>query len=434
MKKLVIKSSFFLMVFLFAWGFSYGQSEKKDIVELTLQQALDEALANNDMLRAAQQKVEGTLAVLKEAKGNFLPNVDANFSYNYLDIVPGFKREVLGNIAHDFFIFFSLQQPIFTGGKLTQNRKMAEAALESQKLSFQNDRHAARLAVTLLYYRLISLNNEIQILQENRRQLEIQAQYSRLLIQAGHMSELELGRIKVELAQIDGSILKVQNEYTTTSYDLGVIMGRLDPTVFSPTDSLKLEPLEINPEDFLPTALAHNPNLKKFEWDIKQAQSNVQLQKAMRLPQIAAQLWYGYEFGLDTFSLGKNDRYFLGLTARMPLFDGGVIKADILKAKSQLNQITEQQEYLLKTIKVQLQNLHLKLLYLIKQAEIQEQAVENAEKTYRLAIIEYHAGQRPNTDLLEIQKSLLNNRLQLNTIIVEYNKSNAELRFALGIL
>jgi outer membrane protein len=407
---------------------------KQESAEISLQQALDEALSNNDILQAARQKVESTLASLSKARGNFLPNIDANFSYSRLDIVPGFKKEMLGNIKNDFFTYLSIQQPLYTGGALTQGKKKAEAAIEAQKYSFQSDQLNVKLAVTLLYYQLISLNNEIKILQENKKQLEVHEQYSRLLVQAGHMSELELNRIKVERAQIDGSILRVKNDYTTVSNDLSVIMGRIKPTAFFPADSLELKPLGINPEAFLPTAMENNPVLNKFEWDIHQAESNIHIKKAARLPQISALAWYGYEFGLESFSLGKNDRYFLGLTARVPVFDGGVISADITQAESQLSQIKEHQEYLLKNIQTQLHNLYLKLAEIKKQTEIQEQAVEQAEKTYRLALIEYHAGRRSNTDLLDIHKSLLNSRLQLNKAIAEYNKSKAELRFMLGIL
>jgi len=434
MRKKASQLTAYLLVFILACGLSFGQINKKDTEGISLQQAVEEALSNNDILQAAHQKVESTLASLRKARGNFLPNIDANFNYSRLDIVPGFKKIVLGNIQNDFFTFLSIQQPLYTGGKLTQSKKKAEAAVEAQNYSFQSDQLNVKLAVTLLYYQLISLNNEMKILQENRRQLEVQEQYSRLLVQSGHMSELELNRIKVELAQIDGSILRAENDYITVSNDLSVILGRVEPAALFPADSLELKPLGINPEALLPTALDHNPLLNKFEWDIHQAESNVYIKKAARLPQISALAWYGYEFGPESFSLGKNDRYFLGLTARMPVFDGGVISADITQAESQLGQVKEYQEYLLKNIQTQLHNLYLKLEEMKKQTKIQEQAVDQAEKTYRLALIEYHAGRRSNTDLLDIQKSLLNSRLQLNKAVVKYNKSKAELMYALGIL
>ncbi|OPX31241.1 hypothetical protein B1H10_09090 [candidate division KSB1 bacterium 4484_188] len=65
---------------------------------------------------------------------------------------------------------------------------------------------------------------------------------------------------------------------------------------------------------------------------------------------------------------------------------------------------------------------------------IQQQAVDQARQSYRLALIEYHAGRRSNTDLLDIQKALLNSRLQLNEAIVNYNRSRVQMLYTLGLL
>ena len=69
-----------------------------------------------------------------------------------------------------------------------------------------------------------------------------------------------------------------------------------------------------------------------------------------------------------------------------------------------------------------------------QQISIQQQASEHAEKSYRLALIEYHAGQRSNTDLLDIQKDVRNSWLTLNQAILDYNTARAQFLAVMGIL
>jgi outer membrane protein TolC len=413
---------------------AFAQRVVNDSVKITLQQALQEALANNELLQAARTRVTGAEAAVHEAAGNRLPNLDATFSYAYLDIVPGFKSVKLGNIEHDFLPAIAIRQPLFTGGKLSHNKRAAEAGLEAQQWALGNEELNLKLLVALAYYQLQSTANQIGILQENRRQLEVQQQYARLLVQAGRMSELELNRLQVEIANTDGNLLKARNDYQLVSNNLAVAMGRREPQLFLPADSLTMAPLPTDTTRLLQTALEHNPLAQKFEWDLKQAQAKIAVQKAARLPQVAATAWYGYEFGLESFSPSQNDRYFVGLTAQMPLFDAGVISARVAQAEAQREQIHWQKEYFLKNLAAQVSNLHLRVQEAEERVTIQQQAVQQAEQSYRLALIEYHAGRRSNTDLLDIQKSLLNTRLQLNEAFVNYSRAQAQLLFTLGIL
>lgn len=423
-----------LLILLGAPALAIAQPVANDSVKITLQQALQEALAQNELLHAARTRVTGAEAAVHEAAGNRLPNLDATFSYAYLDIVPGFKSVKLGNIEHDFLPAIAIRQPLFTGGKLSHNKRAAEAGLEAQQLALGNEELNLKLVVALAYYQLQSTANQIGILQENRRQLEVQQQYARLLVQAGRMSELELNRLQVEIANTDGNLLKARNDYQLVSNNLAVAMGRREPQLFLPADSLTMAPLPTDTTRLLQTALEHNPLAQKFEWDLKQAEARIAVQKAARLPQVAAMAWYGYEFGLESFSPSQNDRYFVGLTAQMPLFDGGVISARVAQVEAQREQIHWQKQYFLKNLAAQVSNLHLRVQEAEERVTIQQQAVQQAEQSYRLALIEYHAGRRSNTDLLDIQKSLLNTRLQLNEAMVNYSRAQAQLLFTLGIL
>lgn len=411
-----------------------AQESSPEQQPISLAAALQEALNNNEQLHVARARIRGAEAVVAENQGALLPRLEANFTYIYQDIVPGFKQIILGNIEHDLNPYLVVKQSIYTGGKLQQQKKAAEAGLAVQELSLQGETLNLKLAVTLTYYQLLSIENQLRILQENRRQLEVQKQYARLLVQAGRMSELELNRLAVELSTFDGKLLKLRNDYWITSSDLSVLMGRNQPQIFKAADSLTVQPLTVDTLALVETALRNNPNWKRLEQEQRHREAQIKIQQASRLPQITAQAGFGYEFGLESFSFSKNDRYILGLNASMPIFDGKVTAAKVVQAQSNLDQVKWQRESFRKTLAAQVTNLYLRVKEMETQIAIQKQAVEQAQQSYRLALIEYYAGRRSNTDLLEIQKSLLNAELNLNDAKVNYNRSQAQLYYALGIL
>jgi len=60
--------------------------------------------------------------------------------------------------------------------------------------------------------------------------------------------------------------------------------------------------------------------------------------------------------------------------------------------------------------------------------------MKQAQRSYRLALIEYHVGRRSNTDLLDIHNTLTNNKLTLNQAILDHNIARARLLATMGIL
>ncbi len=165
---------------------------------ISLDEAIDEALNNNLRLQSSKMMVEAAAAGIDESEAFFRPKVDANFQYAYLDIVPGFKRERLGNLEHTLFPFISAGQEIYSGGRNRLQRESAEITFEREYKSLEKHIMDVKLAVNLHYYRLISAINQKEIIEESLGQLDVHEQYARLMIQAGRMSELEFYRINVE--------------------------------------------------------------------------------------------------------------------------------------------------------------------------------------------------------------------------------------------
>ena len=134
MKQIIIN----VLAFAFFPIMLLGQNILPDTVSLSLDKALQEALSNNDQHKTGQAILSSVRSGLNETEGAFLPKLNANFNYGYLDIVPGFKKIMLGNIEQDLLPNISVQQTIYAGGKLRHSKAAAAAKVNSQEFEFQN--------------------------------------------------------------------------------------------------------------------------------------------------------------------------------------------------------------------------------------------------------------------------------------------------------
>lgn len=430
MKKIIL-----LITFLFLTSSAaFAQSFTPDTLYLKLADAIDKALNYNDKLLSSKKQIEKSSYAIDEVKSFQYPQIDLLFSYNYLDIVPGFKAVTLGNIEHDFFPRINLEQAIYLGGKIENSIRLKEELMRGKEYSHKEQEQQIKFILSSYYYQLKAVRNQISILENNKEQLEIQKKLSRLLIDAGKLSELEIGRIEVDLAYIDGIMLKLENDYNSISHNILLLMGSDSYFTIIPVDSLKVEDDLLSFGDAISSAIAINPSIKKYESSIKQSEINTELQKAARLPQIGASAYYGYEFGLEKFSFDKNDRYFVGLNAKLPLFDGGNITSKIQQAAIDIESAKYEMNYFVKQLSIMIDQTNRKISEIKEQIDIQKKSVQQLKETYRLAFLEYQAGRRSNTDLLDIQKNLLNAEVILNDLQINYILKQTELKYYCGIL
>ncbi|MDZ7763727.1 MAG: TolC family protein [Melioribacteraceae bacterium] len=413
---------------------SFAQNFTLDTLRLSLDDAIDKALNYNERLLSSKKQIEKSSYAVDEVKSIQYPQIDAMFSYNYLDIVPGFRSILLGNIQHDLFPRLNVEQVIYTGGKIENSIKLKEELMRGKEFSHQEQEQQIKFILSSYYYQLQSIGNQIKILENNKEQLQIQKKFSRLLIDAGKLSELEIGRIEVELANIDGKILNLENDYNSVSHNIFLLMGNDSFGIIIPTDSMMVDEEKFNIEELIDNSYEVNPTIKKYESIIKQGEINTELQKSSRLPQISAGAYYGYEFGFERFSFDKNDRYFIGLNAQLPLFDGGNITSKIQQAEVEIESAKYEMNYFAKQLSLLIDRTNRKIEETVKLMEIQKKALQQIKDTYRLALLEYQSGRRSNTDLLDIQKSLLNAEVALNDLQINYIVKQTELKYYSGIL
>jgi len=187
MKKIILLTS----IILFQVQSLFAQQFDVDTLRLSLNDAIESALNYNEILLSSKKQIEKSSYAIDEVKSIQYPQVDALFSYSYLDIVPGFRSVLLGNIEHDLFPRVNVEQVIYTGGKIENSIKLKEELMRDREFNLKEQEQQIKFILSTYYYQLQAVRNQINIIENNKEQLQTQKKFSRLLVDAGKISELE---------------------------------------------------------------------------------------------------------------------------------------------------------------------------------------------------------------------------------------------------
>jgi outer membrane protein TolC len=176
--------------------------------------------------------------------------------------------------------------------------------------------------------------------------------------------------------------------------------------------------------DLAQVTLERNPDLKSAALQMKQAEESVRSARGSYLPEVSLLGSYGYR---DRDVGGGAPEWTVGAVASWSLFDGGLISAQVNKAKARLAQAEQSRRALELEVLVQMREAlsawriaHSDLQAALKLVETGRESVNTAETLYR-------AGKATALDVLTAQADLARAEGTLVQIATGYAVSRARL-------
>jgi outer membrane protein TolC len=252
------------------------------------------------------------------------------------------------------------------------------------------------------------------------------------LFRAGMVTKDLVLRAGVEQQKIILQLKRLQQQHRTTRRGLGVLMGtgldgvgRLEPlpeVVVDPT---------ADGRDWAGEALDRRPELAQAQ-AMELASKNMQIDAGLQfLPQLAvtgSYSWTDQSAGFD----GKQDSWWIGLGASVPIWDGGI---KIHKARIAASQRRQAQA----NLKMQRQQVQQEAKDAFDQWNSAREALpvaqleqELATEAYRLAEVRYKAGAARQIELLDARAALQGSELSLLQTRIAERVAGAALLKAAG--
>lgn len=405
--------------------------------ELNLHYALAFALDNNYAIRQARERIREQHGILLEVRSQQLPNVAVTGD------VSGNDPEVSNTIPaqrRDWGIGVQVTQVVFAGGGVQASTRSASLVRQAAELELQGIINEQLLAVRTRFYNVLLAQEKISVQEDNIKLLEGQLKDAQNRFEAGSISNFEVLRSRVALANGQPDLISARNDYRLAIEELRQVLG------FSNVagENLAKVPdfvgsLEVDGQqtydlrDALRRARDNRPELQRLAKLQDAGEEQVVVARSGRLPQVAAFGRYDWvRGGPGTGWSDKRDGWTAGLQAQWNVFDGRATAGRTAQAKSRLMQTKLAVEESILAIDVEVRRAHSSLTEAWELVDASGKVVEQADEALRLAKVRYSAGTATQLDVLTSQVELTRARLNQLQAFYRYHVALAAMRTAMG--
>jgi len=280
---------------------------------LTIEEVVELAMKNHPQLKSFADGCRNCRATGADYRASKTPAVTFSSTASYLgDIFTLDKNFGNKNTIHipNFGNTFGLQagQLLFKGGMVKKSIEAADLRAQLSLLDFEKDKQSIKFLVISNYLDIIRINNQIQVLNNNKQLAETRLRNVKDFYSQGMVTRNEVIRGELAIQNIEQALLTATNNRKIINYQLNMALGLHTETNINPADNKTIMPAEESMEYYFNAALENNPFVLSGKKNIELANKNIELIKTDLVPSIAAVGGYNMQRPL-TSSLPAQDLY-----------------------------------------------------------------------------------------------------------------------------
>ncbi|CAB3713250.1 efflux transporter outer membrane subunit [Achromobacter aegrifaciens] len=409
------------------WWQRYGDPQ--------LNALLDEGLANNPSMSAAQARLAKANAAVGIARAPLLPRVDANYTLTreHLSKDYIYPAPMGGSVVSDNRLALDFSYELDFWGK---NRSRLQAAVSQQAAAAADAQAARNLLAGALVRAYLNLQNAFA-------QRDV---LNRVLAQRAEVLSLTQGRYtagldtQVEVKQAESSLAAGKVELTQTDTTLAQLRNQVAALAGAgPQRGQSLQPVALTaPAGGVPAnvpldLLGHRPDVTAAKWRAEAARHAIDSAKAEFYPNVNLAAFVGFQAMGTGNLLGADARMAgFGPAVTLPIFHGGELNANLAGRRADADlAVSDYNQTVLDAVH-QVADALDGLRLLDQEKAQQRQAREAIDAAYDLAVKRYKAGMGNYISVLIAQTGVLTQaRLDTDLRIRAY-QLDANLANALG--
>lgn len=403
-----------LIICLLPIYFLFGQTTTKAQSLLTLEEAISIGLENNYNVQIFRNLSE--IAENNRTIGNagFLPNVTATAtSTERVEdsdfIAGGESRSTVGARNSNRNAALNLNWTLFDGFQMFRSYDRLGVLQELGDEELQLEMELLTANITLGYYNIIRINEQLKILENNIEVTEERILIEETKVDLGSGSEYDLLQARSDLNADRAAYLRESNSLTEAKIALNQLLSRSPDSDFMVTDDIFID-RNLSEEVLYQKIMIENTQLSIARMEKEISRLEVSTIRGERFPEIA--LTSGYSFNRSENDGGfirfnESTGFSVGLTARVNLFDGfnlnrridnAIIQSKNAEINYEIQKIRLESDFL--TIYRAYQNS-------IVLVDLEERNLENAEQTVDIALERFRLGSISSLELREAQRTFL---------------------------
>jgi len=424
---------------LIPFNISYAQS-KEDLtrLSLTMDKAIEMAVANNSLIREAMEKQKAAMEEEKSAKSALYPKALASYSYTNLKEQPYtiFDPTEIPMSSRDNFRWdVSVVQPIFTGFALSTRHQMARLGVDIREMEKRQAILDIVKQVKVSYLNILLAGKIFAVTEDAVKQLELHVKDADKFYEQGVIPYNDLLKSKVALASAVQNSVRAESNIEMAVSSLNTLLRVGINRETGVEDILKVIPSPYNLENLLDEAIHKRPELEALRLALKNADQAIRLARSSYYPEVALIGNYG-QTG-DNPGASNNDytnSYNASVTvqAKWTFFEWGKTRADTNRYVHEKSSLEEKFRGVEDGIRLEVKNAFLNLQVSRRNIKTAEESLAQARENFRITDLQYKQQMTTSTEVLDARTYLTQAETNYYSALYGYMISEAELMRAIG--
>lgn len=365
---------------------------------------LSEVLSSHPEIRQQELNVSGAQQEASIARQQFYPT--PSVSMERANASPNDAQYKDGNQV----ILFRLQQPLWTGGRLTAQLNKAQAMLDSRQAALQETRQLIAMTTVESWGAWCSAEVRLQTVNRN---LELHRRLQKMLerrVEEGASASAELTLTMSRVAQTQAQAQSLQSQIRVAHLRLSQLLGKPFAAVSCQgwTDLVGLP--DAHEDQMEESALGHQPALMRLRAQIRQVEEEVNERRADLRPEVYARA-ERQKGSYATVDAPTINRVFLGFSSRL---GAGLSTVQQVNSAVLRRQAIEQEyETLERKVREQIHTLRIQLMDVQSRLPSLVIVVNNNLSTQEAWDRQFLAGRKSWLDVMNAARELMQSEIEL---------------------
>lgn len=433
----LILSAFMLM------GLIVSTQAQQNLIELTLNEALELANEQGFENRIAIQNKYAAKSAVKQSRAVFLPQLNVEeMAVKTNDPIGVFgiklRQGIITNAdfnpatlndpdaSHNFTTKVEVLQPVFNLDGFAE-RKAAKFQYQSATEQLKATKQQVALQVKQLYYQLAVLDKQIKVQKQFVETTKEYAKQAQNYFEQGIITKSDMLAAKVKQLEAEQMLVNANKNRSATNDQFLILIGSSENAI------VKVEDLSVNNIDKsianTGNTYAENAELRAVLQQKQAAESMLSASKFSFVPNL--NVFGAYEMHDEHIFGNKSDNYTIGASLKWNLFKGFSNAGKVAQRKAEARKIDLMYQQKSLHHKANIRDAERSIKDAILQFEISDLTLQQATEESRIRSDRYSQGLEKTADVLAAETKKLESNLKNLQAYFQYKISVAQLEYLL---
>jgi outer membrane protein TolC len=401
-----------------------GSAIAQEAMKFSLQQAQEYAVANNYQMQTARLDLDAADETIWETLSAGLPQVNASASLNdnlklMTTLVPAIMFNPMAAEGEYIELKFGTQfntglgmqaSQLFFNGPLIVGVQTAKVYQKLAEQGVEKTEKDIKESIASTYYLTLVSEESMKVIDGNIENLREMLMQTQTMFDAGMAESTDVDQLSVTLTMMENTKISMQRNIELNYNLLRFQLGLTGETSIQLTESLDNVMQNINSQALLSQVFNINDNIdmQMLETQTNLAELNLKGKQAQILPTLAG--FYSYNHNGQGDEL-KNLQWFpssmIGLQLEVPILAGGQRRAQISKAKIDLEKTRVSHEMVTEQLLMQERQLRYNLKTAMEKYHSEKENVLLAKRILDNYNLKYEQGLVSSMDITQSNNNYL---------------------------